>query len=100
MEGFEIRNGGRDKPGKIIGSEDQGLEIGEGGESGWDWAVEFVFGEVEGGELGEFGDERGEGADVTGRVEGELGDPIGVAVEAANEVGQVRGGTWVGGEVP
>lgn len=80
------------------------MEIGESGERSGDWAEEVVIGEVEVDELGEFGDEWGQGARVAGRVERELGDSEGIgsggAGEAAGEVGDFGERARVGGEVP
>lgn len=54
------------------------MEVREGGNGGWDWAEEGVFGEVESGEMGELRNLRGEGAGVAGGVECDLGDTGGV----------------------
>lgn len=89
--------------GERVGSENEGVEVGERGDGRWNLGVEFVVGEVEEGELGETRDGRRESAGVSGRVEGDLGDSGGLgggAGEAADEMGDLRNRAWISGEVP
>lgn len=102
FERFEGGNGGGEGAREGVRSEGQGLEVGEGRNGRRNRTKEEVVGEVEDGELGEMGDERCERAGVASRVENELRDScrVGVAGEAADELGAARDGTWIGGEVP
>lgn len=76
------------------------MEVGEREEGSGDWAGEFVVRDVDCDELGEFGNEWGESSDVTGAIEGELGDSVAGAGEAAEEVVDVMVGARIRGEIP